>query len=254
MSAKVLRGLTKGFITLIYLINSNFGDFFVKKLLFQPPEDYVEDKSIIKSGENCWIHLNSKANNDIILVFLHGNASDISMNKEMGKMLSEIGDVYIPEYPGYGAMRKYFPRRNSDGMMTTLRSFFENVIDPVRDGRNVCIVGQSLGTHYAARLAAEGYCTHLCLISAFYSLERIAFESEHTIGKMLYDTSQYIENVTANTLFLHGKDDSVIPYHHSQDLYEKCKSQTKAIKILKNGHSLNMMDILYELKHMVHVK
>lgn len=240
MSAGVLRGLSKNFITLTYLISTQVGNFFLKKLLFQPPDEYSDEKDIRRYGENCWIaipRLIKSADNPII-VFLHGNASDISMNRNIGKIISEIGDVYIPEYPGYGAMRKYFPRKNSDGIMTTLRSFFENVIDPVRNDRKVCIVGQSLGTHYATRLASEGYCTYLCLLSAFYSVERIAFEDRHTIGMIEYDTSKYIEKLEPeiSTLFIHGKDDPVVPYSHSQDLYDKCSSKHKKIKIFLGGH------------------
>ena len=43
MSAKILRGLATSFISFVYLINDDAGDFFVKKLLFQPPEEYIED-------------------------------------------------------------------------------------------------------------------------------------------------------------------------------------------------------------------
>lgn len=246
MSARVLRGLSKSFITLLYLISTNAGNFLVKKMIFQPPDDYEDDRSIVRKGENCWIFIPSTVHRSIsiqpIIVFLHGNASDVSMNKEIGKLLSGIGDVYIPEYPGYGAMRKYFPRKNTDGIMTTLRNFFENVIDPLRNGRSVCIIGQSLGTHYATRLACEGYCNQLCLVSPFYSIERVAFEDKHMVGIMEYNTSEYMKTMPKNisTLFLHGGKDMVVPCSHSRDLYGECNVYHKRIEIFPGMGHCNM--------------
>ena len=244
MSSKVLRGLSKCFIMFVYMISNNAGNFLVKKLLFQPPEDYIDDNTIIKSGDNCWIHIKSRVQTDNIIIFLHGNASDISMNKDMGMLLANVGDVYMPEYTGYGSMRKHFPRRGSDGIMDNLRSFFDDVI---RQRKNVCIVGQSLGSYYATRLAAEGYCSNLCLISAFYSIEKIANTDYAEL--LSYNTGEYIKNVTVNTLLLHGDKDTLVPYQHSQDLYDKCKSSKKRLKILEGcGHSfINFPIILDEI-------
>ena len=193
MSAKILRGLSISFISFVYLINSDAGDFFVKKLLFQPPEEYIEDKSIIKNTKNCWLRIKCrKVDTNTIIIFLHGNASDISMNKDNAKILADIGDVYIPEYDGYGAMRRYFPKRNSEDIIDSLRTFFDTIIKP--QNKIVYIVGQSIGSHYATRLASEGYCTHLCLISPFYSIEKLAFDDtkEKTILKDSFNTGFYI--------------------------------------------------------------
>ena len=254
MSAKILRGLATSFISFVYLINSDAGDFFVKKLLFQPPEEYIEDQSIIKNSENCWIHIKSRKNDsDIIIVFLHGNASDISMNKGNGKILGELGDVYIPEYSGYGAMRRYFPRRNSDGIMDSLRKFFDTVIKPLN--KSVYIVGQSLGSHYATRLASEGYCTHLCLISPFYSIEKLAFgDEEKPILKdeMSYNTGFYIGkiNSTVKITVMHGEDDKLVPPSHSHDLYREIIMNPKRLCIV-GGHchsSIDFIDVLREIK------
>ena len=253
MSAKILRGLAISFISFVYLINSDAGDFFVKKLLFQPPEEYIEDKSIIKNSENCWIHIKSKKN-DIIIVFLHGNASDIAMNKDNGKILSDLGDVYIPEYASYGAMRKYFPKRSSDDIMNCLRKFLDTVIIP--QNKIVYLVGQSLGSHYATRLASEGYCTHLCLISAFYSIERLAFDHKEKLklkGEISYNTAFYIEKINpyVKITIMHGEEDKLVPPSHSHDLYKEIPSNQKRLCIV-GGHchsAINFTDVLREIKH-----
>jgi esterase/lipase len=252
MSAKILRGLAISFISIVYLINSDAGDFFVKKLLFQPPEEYIEDKSIIKNSENCWLHIKS-GKSDTIIVFLHGNASDISMNKDTGKILSDIGDVYIPEYDGYGAMRRYFPRRASDGIMDSLRNFFDTVIKP--QNKIVYIVGQSLGSHYATRLASEGYCTHLCLISPFYSIEKLAFDNKEKPvlkGEISYNTGFYIGKINSlvKITIMHGENDKLVPPSHSHDLYREITMNAKRLCIV-GGHchsSINFIDVLREMK------
>ena len=253
MSAKILRALATSFISFVYLINDNAGDFFVKKLLFQPPEEYIEDKSIIKNSENCWINIKSRKS-DAIIIFLHGNASDITMNKDNGKILSEMGDVYIPEYSGYGAMRRYFPRRASDDIMHSLRNFFDTVIKPQKN-KIIYIVGQSLGSHYATRLASEGYCTHLCLISPFYSIEKLAFGNEEKSvlkDSMSYNTGFYIGKINSQVkiTIMHGEEDKLVPPSHSHDLYREITMNQKRLCIV-GGHchsSINFIDVLRELK------
>ena len=243
MSANILKGVAKNFISLVYLLNSNAGDFLVKKLLFQPPEEYIEDKSIIKNAENCWIHIKSEKTS-LVVVFLHGNASDISMNRIPGKILSELGDVYIPEYAGYGTMGE----KNTDDILCYLRKFFNNIIKPLRTP--VLIIGQSLGSHFATRLASEGYCTHLCLISPFYSIERLAFANKSKLVNT-YNTSTYIQNIkpSVKITIMHGDNDQIIPPSHSRDLYHEITKNPKRLCIV-GGHchnSINFLDVVDEL-------
>ena len=251
MSVGMLRGATVSLVSLLYIISSSTGLFLTKKLLFQPPDEYIDDSSIFHNNENCWIKLLSEKKTETVVVFLHGNATDISMNKIFGKMLTEIGDVYIPEYTGYGAMRKLFPRRNSDAIMDSLRVFFDTIIKS-ENVKNVCIVGQSLGSHYAARLAHEGYCTHLCMISPFYSLEKLAFGFYSENGKIdVYDTGKYVEGFEEplNFLILHGKKDTMVPPKHAVALYEKAKLKHKKVRLMSDSchTSLNLPEITKEI-------
>lgn len=251
MSASILRGLAVSLVSLVYTFSSSSGLFLTKKLLFQPPEEYVEDSSIFHNNENCWIKLVSENETDTIVVFLHGNATDISMNKNFGKMLTKIGNVYIPEYTGYGSMKKLFPRRSSDVIMDCLRTFFDTIIVG-ENKKHVCIVGQSLGSHYAARLASEGYCTHVCMISPFYSLESLAFGFDSENKKIdMYDTGKYVEQIEdpINLLILHGKKDTIVPPKHAVSLYEKAKLKHKKVRLMADScHTvLNLPEITKEI-------
>jgi esterase/lipase len=251
MSASVLRGLSATIVSLIYCFSTSLGMSLTKKLLFQPPEEYVEDSSIYHNNDNCWLKIKCENDTDTIVIFLHGNASDITMNKNFGKVLSQIGDVYIPEYSGYGAMRKLFPRRSSDFIMDCLRTFFDTVISE-ENGKNICIVGQSLGSHYAARLASEGYCTHLCMLSPFYSLEKLAFGFDCEKRKIdAYDTEKYIHVLRdpVNLLILHGKKDTIVPCKHAVALYDSSILKNKKVRLMTDSchSSLNLDAVSKEI-------
>ena len=251
MSARVLRGLSVSVVSLIYCISSSLGMSIAKKLLFQPPEEYKEDSLIYHNNQNCWLKINCEKDTDTIVIFLHGNASDITMNKNFGKMLSEIGNVYIPEYSGYGAMRKLFPRRSSDAIMDCLRVFFDTIANQEKK-KNICIVGQSIGSHYAARLAHEGYCTHLCMISPFYSLEKLAFGFNCESEKIdEYDTSKYIHGLRdpIKLLILHGKQDTIVPCKHAIALYDNSILTHKKVRLMSDSchSSLNIDSISEEV-------
>jgi hypothetical protein len=133
-------------------------------------------------------------------------------------------DFFIPEYPGYGDMKSHSDLSVSSTYLvleTFLRRLFWQYT-------NITIIGQSLGTHFATRLAYSGYCNQLILISPFSSLSSLA---SHHVGKLLgafvsvadnYDTSFYVHRLPAKVdmMILHGAADSLIPVSESEYLLD----------------------------------
>ena len=66
----------------------------------------------------------------------------------------------------------------------------------------------------------------MVLISPFTSIKDAAKHTFGSIGssiiKQRFDNLGKIESVKCPCLFIHGKEDSLIPYEHSKTLYTKC--------------------------------
>jgi abhydrolase domain-containing protein 17 len=84
---------------------------------------------------------------------------------------------------------------------------------------DIIIIGRSIGSGPATKLAANNNPSALILISAYTSIHSLV---EHLIGKWAqflvadrFKNLEYIKKVNCKVLFLHGKKDKLIPYEHS---------------------------------------
>ena len=82
-------------------------------------------------------------------------------------------------------------------------------------------------------MASQRNAKSLFVVSGFSTLKNV--------GKVLYvgwaieDIFKNIENikqVKIPTLFIHGKKDKLIDYNNTLELYEKCQSSIKIIKLI----------------------
>jgi fermentation-respiration switch protein FrsA (DUF1100 family) len=61
-----------------------------------------------------------------------------------------------------------------------------------------------------------------------------------------YETTRYLENLDAPVLFIHSRDDEIIPFHHGKSLYDSIKGP-KAFTEIRGSHNRGFLDsmILY---------
>ncbi len=91
--------------------------------------------------------------------------------------------------------------------------------------RDIIIMGRSIGSGPATHLAQKYECGGLILISPFKSLKCVARDNFGGFGslfvKQRFDNGEKIKNVKCPCLFIHGKEDTLIPFEHSKFLYSK---------------------------------
>lgn len=184
-----------------------------------------------------FIH-SSKA--EFFIIFYHGNGEDIGYSRSwlstVHSMLLSCGvvvNILIVEYPGYGLC---FGKPNESGVLQNafsayyfVRSEFEWPVDKILHW------GVSIGTGPASFLASRYDCGGLILVAGYVSICEVV---KHLAGKavsfMLSDRFQNIkemESISCPALFVHGKDDKLIPYQQSLRLFEVCKSELKLIHL-----------------------
>lgn len=91
--------------------------------------------------------------------------------------------------------------------------------------QDIVVMGRSIGGGPATHLASMHKFGGLVLISPFTSLKCVA---KHNFGgfgssfvKQRFNNEEKIKQVMCPCLFIHGKEDSLIPYEHSKTLYSK---------------------------------
>lgn len=164
------------------------------------------------------------------VIHVHGNAANITNHWSFISWLPSQGyNVLTFDYRGYG---------QSDLVQPTIKGLYEDTTAVIHyilnrsDLKNmpVFMLGQSLGGNNALAALAkippklrERICAAV-IDSTFYSYSSIANDKLSGGGILLsneYSANQSLAILTElSILFLHGKADRIIPYQHSEQLYD----------------------------------
>lgn len=251
----------------------------VDRLIFHVPKPSYNDKSF--SGNLCWIRIDLQIleltefadfnfpipalffspsscslKEQLFILYFHGNEEDLGHIHNLISALSNtLGGVAIlaMEYPGYGIY-------NIKGKPTVQRAIeaAESVYFFIREelnlsASNIVLMGRSLGTGLALRLASQYSAAGLILISAFTSINDVASEVVRIryIKKALsqrFDNLQAMKKVSCPLLMIHGKRDELIPIEHTKRLFAECKTpEDRKFLILSQEMSHNKMDIVLDI-------
>ena len=210
---------------------------------------FIEKNSGIQSADNyipCLFYRNPKSSN--YLIYFHGNSEHIFQIEYYGLDFRSYLDmnIIIVEYPGYSIYPCEDPESNI---------FFNNaliVYDWIKNrfqasDDQIFVCGRSLGTASAIFLSSQRKPKALFLISAFTSLKNIGkdFWMSYFV-EQIFNSYRYISNISCPTLFVHGKKDSLINYHHSEQLLEEMKRTNNNIVLLKLNDNMTHND--FDLK------
>lgn len=178
------------------------------------------------------------------VIQVHGNARNITNHWALVEWLPAYGyNVFVFDYRGYG---------QSEGKPTP-KGLFEDThsaIDYVRarqdiDPEKLLIIGQSLGGNNSLAAVGAGNRQGICAMlidSTFFSYASIANDKLWGSGILMnnkYSASKFVAAIAPiPLLFIHGKQDGVIPYEHSQRLYDLAE-EPKEIMIIENGQHIS---------------
>lgn len=194
------------------------------------------------------------ANAGRTVLFLHGNAGNISHRLEKLAVLNELGaSVMLLDYRGYGrsegAPDEPGTYRDAEAAYDWLRA--HGVAAP-----QIVVYGESLGGPIATDLAARRALGGLILESSPSSI--VAVARHHypllPVGMLLsarYDALSKIPGVHVPVLILHSPNDEIVPYAHAEELYAAA-NQPKQLVRLRGGHNDNFLvaaDIYREALH-----
>ena len=192
----------------------------------------------------CLFYRRKESNN--FLIYFHGNSENIFQIENYGlDFRSYLGmNVILVEYPGY-----FFKSENSSDP----NMFFGNsliVYDWIKStfkvsDNQIFVCGRSLGTSPSIYLSSHRNPKALFLISAFTSVRNVGSDKYLSIFvEQIFKSIDYIENIKCPILFIHGAEDNLVSYHHSEQLRLKAKKNNEDTIInVRSGKDHNNLNL-----------
>jgi pimeloyl-ACP methyl ester carboxylesterase len=144
------------------------------------------------------------------IIYFGGNAEDVSANLPSFSRAFPGHALYLMHYRGYGASSG---KPSEAALHADARALFDKV---QRDHPDIAVIGRSLGSGVAVRLASERPVSQLVLVTPYDSIEEIA--ARHypffPIRWLLTDKFHSVGHAPAlrvPTLILQAEQDEVIP-------------------------------------------
>ncbi len=171
------------------------------------------------------------------LIYFGGNAEDVSRNlPEFTEAFPDYA-VYLLNYRGFGG---------SDGSASEAAiaedalALFDQVY---ASHPQVAVVGRSLGSGVAVRLASQRPVQQLILVTPYNSLEEIAARQYPWVPvkwllKDRFESGKYAAHIRVPTLLLAASDDEVIPRASTQRLLESFQQGVAVLRVVPDsGHN-----------------
>ena len=236
-----VAALYGGLCVLLYGIQEQL-IFFPQKLdpdyVFEFEHPYEE--IFITATDGIRLHgLLFKADSSKGLVFyLHGNAGSLATWGDVASTYRDLGyDVFILDYRGYGKSEGTI--NGEEQLHHDIQSAYHEMSKKYKE-ENFIILGYSLGTGFAAKLAAENTPKMVILQAPFYSMTDLMKHSYPFLPTFIlqykFATNEYLRKCSVPMVFFHGDEDEVIYCGSSMKLKNEFPT-AKLILLKGQGHN-----------------
>ena len=131
--------------------------------------------------------------------------------------------IIAVEYPGYGVYTTH--KSSSQLIKEDAIAVYDYLVKKVGyEEKNIVVLGRSIGSGPASYIASIRQPGALIMMSSFCSLKSVVKDhvgSLHNILKERFDNLETIKKVTCPSFFIHGLQDKLISFQHSQKLHGK---------------------------------
>lgn len=174
------------------------------------------------------------------ILFFHGNAGNISHRLDTLRIFHDLGlNTLIIDYRGYGRSKG---RPSEKGIYRDAEAAYDYLASrPELDGDSLVAFGRSLGGAVAVELATRKKPAALIVESAFASTaaigkELLPFLPVGALVTQRYDSLARVGSLTLPKLFIHSRDDEMIPFSHGEKLYGAA-APPKEFHAIHGGHN-----------------
>ncbi|MCC7302004.1 MAG: alpha/beta hydrolase [Bacteroidia bacterium] len=247
----LLKTVKRTFIVLaiLYIVLCSVVYFFQEALIFHPKKldrdfafqfQHSFTESLIPSAGDTIHGLLFRSDSSRGLVFyLHGNAGALDTWGKAYELYIDLGyDFFILDYPGYGKSSGNI--YSEDQLHRGVQAAYETMMKDYREDQ-IIVIGYSIGTGPAARLASVQHPSRLILQAPYFNLGDMAHRTYPYLPSFLmkytFATNEYLPKVTCPVTLFHGDADEIIPHESSTMLSSLFKKGDTLITLSGATHN-----------------
>lgn len=173
------------------------------------------------------------------LLFLHGNGGNLSHRLQKIQFFHDLGfNVWIVDYRGYG---KSSGSPSEEGLYRDAQAAYDYLIQEKKvTPEKVIIFGESLGGAVAIDLAVHNRVRAMILEGVFTSVRDMARRIYPFLPtafvRSKFDSYTKTKQLTMPMLFIHSRNDEVVPRDLGHKLYEQAPGPKEFVEML-GGHN-----------------
>ena len=174
-----------------------------------------------------------------LVLYFHGNSRSIKGWAKYAKDFYRYNyDVVLVDYRGFG---KSTGKRNEKDMLNDMQ-FVYDTLTKTYPQNHLIIYGRSLGSGFAAKLAADNTPRYLILDAPYFSFKKtierfLPILPVKYILRFHLRTDRWIPKVNCHTYILHGTKDFLIPISNSEKLQQINPRKITLIRINGGKHN-----------------
>jgi pimeloyl-ACP methyl ester carboxylesterase len=236
------------FVAIIYVAICVLMFFFQRSLLYYPQPRAKGERSatmpLSVPGAELVISLRAHDGPNAI-VYFGGNGEDVAYNLPEFSVALPNHALYLMNYRGYGG---------STGTPTeqAIHQDAQALFDWVHSRHpHVVVMGRSLGSGVAIRLASERPAARLVLITPYSSIVELGasqfpYFPVRWLMQDKYESWRHAPKITVPTLLIAAENDEVIPRASTEDLYSRFTPGVAALQVIPGvGHNTISNNPLY---------
>ncbi|MGD8815702.1 MAG: alpha/beta hydrolase [Acidobacteriota bacterium] len=176
-----------------------------------------------------------------VLLWAHGNAGNVTVRAWHADVLAQHGlSVFVFDYRGYG---KSEGRPDEEGIYIDAEAAYAYLTEQLAvPAWRIVLLGRSLGSAPAARLATRVPHAGLILVSPLPSAQRMA---RGMFGGLPVDllvrarlpVTRWVAQRHTPLLVIHGDRDEVIPIIYGREVYEAAAEPKRFVELAGVGHN-----------------
>ena len=243
-------------LLILYLLICTLLYFFQEKMIFlsqtlgadfkfQHYNNFEERFIEMEDGKKLHALLFRTEDPKGVVFYLHGNAGSLEGWGSVEKTFTALGyDVFIPDYRGYGKSDSSI--KSEAQLHRDMQTLYDKIKDQYPENE-IIVLGHSIGSGMAARLAAVNNPKLLILQAPPYSLPDLVkntfpFKIFPTfLLRYKLETGKNIAATDMPVVILHGDQDEIVYYGSSLKLKKHFKPADTLITLEGLGHN-NFLD------------
>ena len=174
-----------------------------------------------------------------IILYFHGNSRSIKGWAKYARDFYRYNyDVVLVDYRGFG---KSTGKRGEEEMLKDMQFVYKTLVAKYGE-QNLIVYGRSLGSGFAAKLAADNHPRYLILDAPYYNFKRVVerflpFLPLQLVLRYHLRTDRWIPKIKCHIYIIHGTKDWLIPIKHSEALQKISPRKITLIRIHGGGHN-----------------